>query len=124
MEQNIDFLQKELTTKNEYIKTIMDTQKYLVNTSFNIQEKASSQNLKHCCCQQNEQNEQPSPKNQQSQQTHFRSSHNRSNQHHNTQNRTDQLQFPDQNYQKICQPQPQHQTQPQQTSNVLTHRKS
>ena len=53
----------------------MDTQKDLVSTLFNIQEKAFSQNLKHCS-QQNEQNEQPSPQSQQSQQTHFRSSHN------------------------------------------------
>ena len=115
LEQNIDFLQEELATKNEFIKAIMDTQKDLVNTLFNNQE-ISSQNLKHCCCQQNEQNEQPSPQSQQSQQTHFRSSHNRNNQHHHTQYRTDQSQFPDQNYQKSHQPQSQHQTQPQQTS--------
>ena len=38
----------------------MDTQKYLVSTPFIIQEKASSQNLKHPCCQQNER---PSPEN-------------------------------------------------------------
>ena len=87
-----------------------------MNTLFNIQEKASSQNLKHCCCQQNEQNEEPSPQSQQSQQTRFRPSHNRNNQQHHAQNRTDQSQFPDQNYQKYHQPQPQHQTQSQQTS--------
>ena len=116
MEQNIDFLQKELTTKNEFIKTTMDTQKDLVNTLFNIQEKSSSQNLQHCCCQQNEKNEQPPLQNQQSQQIHSRSSHNRNNQHHHTQNRRDQSQFPDQNYQKSYQPQSQHQTQPQQMS--------
>ena len=39
LEENIDFLQKELTAKNELIKTIMDTQKDLVNTFFNNQEK-------------------------------------------------------------------------------------
>ena len=44
-EQNIDFLQKELTTKNEFIKTMIDTQKDLVNTLCNIQEKASSQSF-------------------------------------------------------------------------------
>ena len=67
LEQNIDFLQKELATKNEFIKTIMDTQKDLVKTLSNIQEKASSQNLnkkiKHRCCRQNQQ---PSPQTQQS----------------------------------------------------------
>ena len=31
LEQNFDFLQKELTRKNEFIKTIIDTQKDLVN---------------------------------------------------------------------------------------------
>ena len=36
----------------------METQKDLVKTLLNIQEKVSSQNLKYCCCQQNEQNEQ------------------------------------------------------------------
>ena len=64
LEQNTDFLQKELTTKNEFIKAIMDTQKDLVNILFNNQEKSSSQDHKHCCCQQNEQNEQPSPQSQ------------------------------------------------------------
>ena len=44
-EQNIDFLQKELTTKNEFVKTMIDTQKDLVNTLCNIQEKASSQSF-------------------------------------------------------------------------------
>ena len=78
----------------------METQKDLVKTLLNIQEKVSSQNLKYCCCQQNEQNEQPSPQSQQGQQTHFRSSHKWNKQHYHTQNRTDQLQFPDQNYQK------------------------
>ena len=112
LDQSIDFLQKELITKNEFIKAIMDTQKDLVNTLFNIQEKGSSQNLKHCCCQQNKQNEQPSPRSQQSQQTHFPSSHIRNNQHCHTQKRTDQLQFPDKNYQKNRQPQTQHQRQP------------
>ena len=53
----------------------METQKDLVKTLLNIQEKVSSQNLKYCCCQQNEQNEQPSPQSQQGQETHFRSSH-------------------------------------------------
>ena len=48
LEQNTDFLQKELTTKNEFIIAIMDTQRDLVNTLFNNQEKSSSQNLKHC----------------------------------------------------------------------------
>ena len=89
LEQNIDFLQKELTIKNKFTKTIMDTQKDLVNRLFNIQEKASSQNLKHCCYQQNEQNEEPSPQSQQSQRTRFRPSHNRNNQQHHGQNRTD-----------------------------------
>ena len=36
---------KEETTKNEFMKTIIDTQKGLVHTSSSIQEKASFQNL-------------------------------------------------------------------------------
>ena len=52
----------------------METQKDLLKAHLNIQEKVSSQNLKYCCCQQNEQNEQPSPQSQQGQQTPFRSS--------------------------------------------------
>ena len=64
LERNIDFLQKEQTTKNEFVKTIMDTQKDLVNTLSHIHEKASTQNLhikiKHCCCQESQQ---PSPQN-------------------------------------------------------------
>ena len=39
------FYTKEETTKNEFMKTIIDTQKGLVHTSSSIQEKASFQNL-------------------------------------------------------------------------------
>ena len=113
MERNIDFLQKELTTKNEFTKTLMGTQSDLVN----IQEKASFQNLnKKINHRWFQQNQQPSPQNQKSQQKHFSCSHNQNNQQHRTENRTDQLQLPDQNFKKSHQPKPQHQTQPQQTS--------
>ena len=108
MEENVEILQKELTTKNAFLKAIMDTPKDLVNTLSNIQKKDSSQNLNkkitHCRCQQNQQ---PLPRNPQSQQKHFSSSHNQNNQQHHRQNKADQLLLPDQNSKNSHQPQAQ-----------------